>query len=95
MVLYDILLGLWHLPRRILITAITLYQETFSPDHGPLRCLHPYGFCRHHPTCSQYAKEALRDRGCIVGLLLTARRLVSCHPWKAPDRARMMELIEG
>src|SRR3989338_1568904 len=58
---------LWKLPRRTLIALIKLYQYTLSPDHGLLKHLHPYGFCRHHPTCSEYGKLMIRNRGAVVG----------------------------
>lgn len=37
--------------------------------------------CRFEPSCSAYALDALRTRGAFVGLYLTARRLLRCHPW--------------
>lgn len=37
--------------------------------------------CRFEPSCSAYALDALRIRGPFVGLYLTARRLLRCHPW--------------
>lgn len=37
--------------------------------------------CRHYPTCSEYAMEALRKHGGIRGGWLAVRRLASCHPW--------------
>ena len=85
---------LWTLPRRTAIAGLRLYQVTLSPDHGPLRHLHPYGYCRHSPTCSMYAMDALRERGFVVGSLLSARRLLTCHPWKKPSDAKMRELAE-
>lgn len=36
--------------------------------------------CRFQPTCSRYAEEALRKHGAVIGTLLTARRLLRCHP---------------
>jgi len=39
--------------------------------------------CRFHPTCSDYAIEAVRRRGPVAGLLLAARRILRCHPWNA------------
>lgn len=80
------LLSLWLLPRRSAVFALSVYQKTLSPDHGPLRRLHPYGYCRHEPTCSEYGKNVLRERGFIIGSLLTIRRLLTCHPWSAPTR---------
>jgi len=37
--------------------------------------------CRFHPTCSQYALDALRAHGALRGSWLTARRLLRCHPF--------------
>ena len=39
------------------------------------------GSCKFHPTCSDYAIEALRLHGPWRGGLLAARRLVRCHPF--------------
>ncbi len=69
--------------RQLLIAAIALYQATLSPDHGPRRRLYPHGFCRFHPTCSEYAKQAIHQRGALVGTRLAFQRLVHCHPWSA------------
>lgn len=90
----DLLAIVWHLPRNAAIGALRLYQRTLSPDHGPLRHLHPYGYCRHFPTCSAYAVEMLRRRGFVMGSLLGIRRLLTCHPWRKPDEAKMRELAQ-
>ncbi|HWI05323.1 MAG TPA: membrane protein insertion efficiency factor YidD [Acidimicrobiales bacterium] len=37
--------------------------------------------CRYWPTCSTYALEALEIHGARRGGVLTARRLLRCHPW--------------
>lgn len=37
--------------------------------------------CRYHPTCSQYALEAITGHGPLKGLLLATWRLLRCHPW--------------
>lgn len=37
--------------------------------------------CRHVPTCSEYAVEALKTHGLFRGSWLTIIRLSKCHPW--------------
>ena len=55
------------------LLLIRIYQSLISPLLGPS--------CRFTPTCSQYAKEALKKHGLFKGLYLTLKRLSSCHPW--------------
>ncbi|MFO0702441.1 MAG: membrane protein insertion efficiency factor YidD [Candidatus Andersenbacteria bacterium] len=63
-----------------LVGLTRLYQLTLSPDHGWYRALHPHGFCRYSPSCSQYALDGLRADG-VLALPRIAARLVRCHPW--------------
>lgn len=37
--------------------------------------------CRYHPTCSQYAIDAIAGHGPARGVLLALRRIARCHPW--------------
>lgn len=37
--------------------------------------------CRFHPTCSDYAKDALTIHGFVRGLGLALWRLARCNPW--------------
>ena len=37
--------------------------------------------CKYHPSCSQYAIDALRRYGLVRGSVLAAWRLMRCHPW--------------
>ena len=39
------------------------------------------GGCRYHPTCSQYALDALRTHGPLRGSWLATKRVARCHPW--------------
>lgn len=81
------------LPRNLIVRLITLYQQTLSPDHGPLRHLSPYGYCRHTPTCSAYAKEVIAKRGVLIGVLLSVKRILSCNPWTKPSEQKIKELL--
>lgn len=37
--------------------------------------------CRHLPSCSEYADEALARYGLWAGGWMTLSRLLRCHPW--------------
>jgi putative membrane protein insertion efficiency factor len=37
--------------------------------------------CKYHPTCSQYAIDALRKHGFLKGSLKAGWRLLRCNPW--------------
>lgn len=77
---------IWHLPRNLMIGLIWLYQQTLSPDHGPLKHLYDYGVCKHEPTCSKYGQQMLQERGFIIGVLLSIKRVLSCNPWATSTR---------
>jgi putative membrane protein insertion efficiency factor len=49
------------------------YRRLVSPLFGPR--------CKYHPTCSQYALDALRDFGFVRGSVLAAWRVLRCNPW--------------
>ena len=49
-----------------------LYQLTLSP-YWP-------GSCRHTPTCSHYARQAVQKYGVLKGGWLAAKRLARCRP---------------
>ncbi len=57
---------------RGLILGVRLYQAALSPLLG--------GHCRYHPTCSEYAVEALTIHGALWGSWLILRRVLRCHP---------------
>jgi len=69
------------LPARALLGLVWLYQRTLSPVLPAV--FGPACGCRFHPTCSHYAAEAVRTRGALVGVWLTARRLLRCTPLHA------------
>ncbi len=87
------LLAVLRLPASLLIMTIRLYQRTLSPDHGPFKALYPYGYCRHTPTCSEYAIQTLRSRNFPVALALIAKRILSCNPFQKPSDAKLREII--
>ena len=48
--------------RQPLLWLIRLYQKTLSPDHGWFKWLHPHGFCKYYPTCSEYSYQVIKKR---------------------------------
>lgn len=56
----------------ILIKIIKLYQKIPGPWHNS---------CRHIPTCSNYAIEAIEIHGSIKGCILSIKRILKCNPW--------------
>lgn len=56
------------------IGLVRLYQLLVSP-------LLPANTCKYHPTCSQYAVDAMRKHGLVVGGAKAAWRLLRCNPW--------------
>ena len=69
-------------PGSLLLGVIWVYQRTLSPDHGPLKGLNPHGYCSHEPTCSEYAIEQISRRGALIGGVLSAKQLLTCHPFR-------------
>ena len=74
-----------HLPRLAGRGLVKVYRYTLSPLVG----FH----CRHLPTCSEYADEALDRYGLWAGGWMTLARLLRCQPWgtsgidRVPDSA--------
>jgi len=59
--------------RYLAIGLVRLYRSTLGLLFA--------GRCKYHPTCSQYAIDALQEFGVVRGVTLSAWRLVRCNPW--------------
>ena len=59
--------------RQLATAPIRLYQILLSPLFA--------GSCKYHPSCSQYAIDAIRAHGVLRGAVLAAWRLLRCNPW--------------
>jgi uncharacterized protein len=59
--------------RAVVVAPIRFYRRFVSPAL-PRRC-------KYHPSCSEYAVEAIRTYGVLRGLVLAAWRLLRCNPW--------------
>ena len=59
--------------RRLATAPIRVYQRVISPAF-PNRC-------KYHPSCSEYAVQAVRRYGVMRGAVLAVWRLLRCNPW--------------
>ncbi|MBN1560085.1 membrane protein insertion efficiency factor YidD [candidate division KSB1 bacterium] len=57
------------------IAFIRLYQLTISP-------LLP-NCCRYHPTCSDYALQAIKKYGVVKGVMKSLYRILRCNPFSS------------
>lgn len=58
--------------RKVLISIIRLYQKIPGNFHN---------MCRHTPTCSNYAIEAIEEYGTIKGIYFSIKRILRCNPF--------------
>ena len=58
----------------IFIKLIQGYKYIMSPLLG--------NSCRYFPSCSDYSIEALKTFGFFKGLIISIKRILSCHPIK-------------
>jgi putative membrane protein insertion efficiency factor len=59
--------------KSLLLGLIGLYRYGISPMLGRN--------CRFHPSCSEYAMDAIRTHGALRGTWLALRRVGRCHPF--------------
>jgi len=68
-------------PRYIAVKILKIYQKTLSFDHGIFKFFYPNGFCRFHPTCSEYAIQAIEKYGFLKGGIKAVWRVLRCNPF--------------
>ncbi len=57
----------------LVLLPVHVYRAALSPlKRGPT--------CRFLPTCSQYALDAVHERGIVVGVGLAMWRVLRCNP---------------
>ena len=59
--------------RALAAAPVRFYQRAISPAI-PARC-------KYHPSCSEYAVEAIRRYGVLRGVVLAVWRILRCNPW--------------
>ena len=62
--------------KTILLKLIDGYKKIISPWLGD-KGVH----CKYHPTCSEYARQAIEKYGAIKGCLLAIIRILKCNPF--------------
>ena len=58
--------------KKLVIWLIRLYQKIPGPWHN---------YCKHQPTCSNYAIGVLNEHGLFKGLALACFRIFRCNPF--------------
>lgn len=58
--------------KHILIRLIKVYQSIPGPWHD---------MCKHIPTCSNYAIDAINEYGSLKGSVLAIKRILRCNPF--------------
>lgn len=59
--------------KRACLALLLLYKRTLSQITGRR--------CAYTPTCSMYSYDAISKYGVVVGIALTAGRLLRCNPF--------------
>lgn len=59
--------------KTVLLALLRCYRYAISPMLGRN--------CRFHPTCSEYAIEAVQRHGALRGGWLATKRVGRCHPF--------------
>jgi putative membrane protein insertion efficiency factor len=59
--------------KRLLLLLLDAYRFAARPFLPPA--------CRFHPSCGDYAREAVSRHGVWKGAALGARRVARCHPF--------------
>ena len=75
--------------RHVVALPVHAYRALVSPLLGQR--------CKYHPSCSQYALDALREFGILRGVALACWRLLRCNPWSrgGVDHARDQTLFRA
>ena len=59
--------------KTVLLAVLDLYRAALRPFFPRA--------CRFHPSCGDYAREAVQLHGAWAGARLAAARLARCHPF--------------
>ena len=62
---------------RVAVASIDVYRSAVSPRLAATGLVR----CKFTPSCSAYGREAIVRYGSPKGFVLTAGRILRCHPW--------------
>lgn len=65
--------------KKILILSIDFYQKIVSPLIKQLVGVN--SSCRFNPTCSEYVKTSIKEKGVVLGIYKGLVRLSRCQPF--------------
>jgi uncharacterized protein len=71
----ELVAWIWLVPRNGLIALLIAYRKLISPLYGDV--------CRFYPSCSSYGLQQVQQRGVILGIVLSAWRILRCNPWSS------------
>ena len=72
--------------RWILLAFLRIYKILLAPFLG--------GACKYHPSCSNYAYEAVERHGARRGVLLALKRLGRCRPFTQGGYDPVPDVVE-
>lgn len=72
--------------KKFLILLIKFYRKFLSPLKRYIYIFSPMSAegnvgCRFHPTCSEYAIEAIDKYGALKGGFMAFKRILRCNPF--------------
>lgn len=65
----------------LIVTRFLLALYSFTPYIREQLLVTVFGYksvCKHHPTCSEYAKEQIAKKGVLQGGLVGVKRVITC-----------------
>jgi uncharacterized protein len=74
--------GVW-----LLLAFVRCYQVFLGPFLG--------GACKFHPSCSNYAYQAIERHGARRGFVLAMKRLGRCRPFTKGGFDPVPDLVQG
>jgi len=66
--------------QNIAIQCVVMYQNIRPFLDGVFQSIFGYtSVCKHSPSCSEYAEDAIQKYGTMRGIILGVKRIMSCR----------------